>query len=84
MSRDTGAEVLAARFRELAILQRRIVKDQARITRLETQAATLQDSLTREVAARKLAEDRLARFQRSTFWRLTAPLRRLTGLIRRR
>ena len=87
----TEAETLAARYRELAQLQKRILADAAAQTRLEQQKTRLETdlaarkaALAREVAARKAAEQRLAQMQVSLSWRVTAPLRRLVRLLRRR
>lgn len=82
---------LGARYRELAQLQKLLLAQQgqqARLTlqktRLETDLAARKAALAREVAARKAAEQRLAQMQVSLSWRVTAPLRRLVRLLRRR
>ena len=61
---------LGVRYRELAQLQKLLLAQQAR---LET-----------DLAARKAAEQKLAQMQGSLSWRVTAPLRRLARLLRRR
>ena len=67
---ETETEMLAARYRELAQLQKRVLADAA--------------ALSREVAARRRAEQKLAQIQASLSWRVTAPLRHLMRLLRRR
>lgn len=81
---------LAARYRELAQLQKQILADQAQHSRLEqqktaaeAQVALLTGQCAREKAARHKAEARLARIEASLPWRLTAPLRQLIRLFRR-
>lgn len=66
----TETETLAARYRELAQLQKRVLADAA--------------ALSREVAARKGVEQKLAQMQASLSWRVTAPLRHLARLLRQR
>lgn len=81
---------LAARYRELAQLQKQIMTDQAQQNRLEQQktAAEAQVSLltgllAHEKDALHKAEARLARLHASLSWRITAPLRHLIRLFRR-
>ena len=119
MTQTPDPDLLAARYRELAQLQRRILQDEAALTRLAEEKAALDDALAqaraqlvrcetrldqrradlarlraeladqrsataRESAARAAAEQRLAQIAASLSWRITAPLRRLRGLLPRR
>ncbi len=85
------AAALEARFRELALLQKRIVADEATLNRLRlrntattAQVENLRRQLSQEINARKQAELRLNRLEQSTLWRISAPLRQFITFARRR
>ena len=85
------AAALEARFRELALLQKRIAADEAALNRLRlqntattAQVENLRRQLSQEINARKQAELRLNRLEQSTLWRISAPLRQFITFARRR